>query len=67
MPFCTYATAAYDTLNDIVNAGVESIEATPDTETTIHNLNGVKVNEPAEALKGVYIVKSGNETKKIIK
>lgn len=97
IPFCTFATAAYDTLDDIVNAtpdsnhleglgirgsrtynsqtikawldrigisdivnaGISSINA--DTDASIFNLNGVKVDEPADALKGIYIVNGKKE------
>lgn len=91
IPFCTFATAAYETLNDIINAtpnsrhleglgirgsqsynqqtiknwlnrigigesGVNSVEANADKEDVIYDLNGIRVPQMDDDMKGIYII-----------
>lgn len=100
IPFCTYATATYETLNDIINAtpnsnhleglgirgsqrynqqtikswldrigisnivsGIENVEVKQEAKHQVYNLNGIKIDEPNNATKGIYIVNGKKVTK----
>lgn len=93
IPFCTYATATYETLNDIINAtpnsnhleglgirgsqrynqqtikswldrigisdivsGIENVEVKKEAKNQVYDLNGIKISNPNNATKGIYIV-----------
>lgn len=93
IPFCTYATATYETLNDIINAtpnsnhleglgirgsqrynqqtikswldrigisdivsSIENVEVKQETKNQVYDLNGIKISNPNNATKGIYIV-----------
>lgn len=100
IPFCTYATATYETLNDIINAtpnsnhleglgirgsqrynqqtikswldrigisnivsGIENVEVKQKAKNQVYDLNGIKIDEPNNATKGIYIVNGKKVTK----
>lgn len=100
IPFCTYATATYETLNDIINAtpnsnhleglgirgsqrynqqtikswldrigisnivsGIENVEVKQEAKHQVYDLNGIKIDEPNNATKGIYIVNGKKVTK----
>lgn len=100
IPFCTYATATYETLNDIINAtpnsnhleglgirgsqrynqqtikswldrigisniisGIENVEVKQEAKHQVYDLNGIKIDEPNNATKGIYIVNGKKITK----
>lgn len=100
IPFCTYATATYETLNDIINAtpnsnhleglgirgsqrynqqtikswldrigisnivsGIENVEVKQEAKHQVYDLNGINIDEPNNATKGIYIVNGKKVTK----
>lgn len=51
-----------------ISSGIQSAQAVKDETTTVYDVNGVYMGNTTEGLgRGIYIVKQGNKTTKVVK